>query len=421
MEYCKRCVYPANTQPHILLDEDGICSGCRVVEKRADVDWEDRRSQLDDLLTEYKAIADERNNAYDCIIPVSGGKDSHYQTYLISEVYDMNPLLVTYNHTYNTRIGLRNIRNIVNQFGCDLLRYTSSRETVRKLTRYMLEKTGDVTWHYHAGIMTFPIQTAVNYDIPLIVWGESGYRYKMGMYNTDDMVEFTQKERQEHDMRGFEPEDILDDPQGQELGIEASDLAPFEYPSDSEIEEVGVRGIYLDNFMQWDAHHQTKQMIEECDFATYPRGLHQSNRTFLNYSEIDDAANGTHDYLRYLKFGYGRATDHAVREIRHGRMTREEGIELIERYDHRRPNDLDFFLDFLDMTESEFESSIKDMRDSRIWEQDENGNWYRTDSIGNHLDDSGVEDARLKRTKEAHWTDLTNPIFDYGDRSFVTL
>jgi N-acetyl sugar amidotransferase len=421
MEYCKRCLYPANTQPHILIDEEGVCSGCRVVERRSEVDWDDRRERLEELLSEYEEKARAKDTPYDCIIPVSGGKDSHYQVYLISEVFDLNPLLVTYNHTFNTRIGLRNLRNLVNKFGCDLIRYTSSRETVRKLTRYMLEKTGDVTWHYHAGIMTFPIQTAVNYDIPLIVWGESGYRYKMGMYNSDDIVEFTQKERQEHDMRGFEPKDILEDPRAQELGITSDHLGPFEYPSDSEIEEVGVRGIYLDNFMRWDAHRQTEKMIEEYDFATLPRGTHQSNRTFLNYSEIDDAANGTHDYLRYLKFGYGRATDHATREIRHGRMTREEGIELVKRYDHRRPNDLNFFLDFLDMTEDEFEAAIEDMRDSQIWEQDDDGKWNRTDSVANHIDDPGVEDVRPPESSDRHWTDLNNPLSEFEDREFITI
>jgi N-acetyl sugar amidotransferase len=376
---------------------------------------------LEDLLEEYKEIARENDAPYDCVIPVSGGKDSHYQVYLMTEVYDMNPLLVTFNHSYNTKIGLRNLRNLVDKSGCDLIRYNTSKQTAKKLSKYQLYKTGDITWHYHAGIMTFPIQTAVLYDIPLMIWGESGYRYKVGKYNAEDMVEFTEKERQEHDMRGLEPKDILEDPKSQELGITQSDLAPFEYPSDEAVEEVGLRGIYLDNFMQWDAIPQTKQIIEEWNFATIPQGEHQSNRTFLCFSEIEDAANGTHDYLKYLKYGYGRATDHAAREVRHGRMTREEAIELVEQYDHNRPDDLDYILDFLEMTEQEFFDAIEPMRDQDIWNQTEDGEWVLNDSVGNHKDDSGVDAVRPDATSTHHWTDIENFISDYDDQEFITL
>jgi N-acetyl sugar amidotransferase len=421
MEYCKRCVYPANTQPQIILDDEGVCSGCRVFEKRSQVDWDERKDILQDILNEYSEQAREQGASYDCIIPVSGGKDSHYQVHVISEIYDLDPLLVAYNHTFNTKIGLRNLRNLVEKTGCDLVRYTSNPQTVRKLTKYHLHETGDVTWHYHSGIMTFPIQTAVRYNIPLIIWGEEAYRYKMGMFNPDDMVEFTEKVRQEHDMRGYTPDKILDDPYAQDLGIERSDLGPFRYPSDDEIDEVGVRGIYLDNFMPWDSHAQTQEMIEKYDFATYPIGAHQSGRTFLNYSEIDDAANGMHDYLRYLKYGYGRATDHVVREIRHGRLTREEGIRLVEEYDHRPPNDMDFFLDFLDITEEELEAAIEDMRDTDIWVCDEDDEWYRNDSVGEHVDDDGVDAVRPATDNDDHWSDISNPVTDYKDSDFITL
>ena len=421
MRYCKRCVYPENTQPHIIFDEDGVCSGCRVLERRRTVDWDERKQQLENLLKEYKEVAEANGAPYDCVIPVSGGKDSYYQVYLMTQVYDMSALLVTYNHSYNTAIGLRNLRNLLDKSGCDHIRYNTSKQTARKLSKYQLYKTGDVTWHYHAGITTFPIQTAVAYNVPLMIWGESGYRYKAGMYNAEDMVEFTEKERHEHDMRGLEPSDILDDEMSDELGITATDLAPFEYPADNEVEEVGLRGIYLDNFMQWDAIPQTKKMIDTWDFGTRSLESHQSNRTFLCFSEIEDAANGTHDYLKYLKYGYGRASDHATREIRHGRMTREEAIELVERYDHNRPPDLDFFLEFLDMTEQEFLDAIEPMRDTEVWNKTDDGEWELTDSVGNHVDDPGVDEVRPEVDSSHHWTDLANPIDDYGGQAFITL
>jgi hypothetical protein len=258
----------------------------------------------------------------------------------------------------------------------------------------MLKKVGDVTWHYHAGIMTFPIQVAVKYKIPLIIWGEHGFAELTGMFNQDDMVEFTKKCRQEHSMRGFEPEDIINDP---ESDLTMKDLAPFIYPPDEEIEEVGVRGIYLYNFLPWDARLQTELMVKRYGFETALK----RERTFNIYSKLDDIhANGLHDYLKFLKFGYGRATDDASTEIRYGRMTREEGINMVLKYDSVRPSDLDIYLKFVGMSEKEFEESIDHLRDPKIWEQDWNGKWHLKDSIANHIYDEGVEEARVPLIKD---------------------
>ncbi len=388
MNYCKRCCYPANAKPSIIFDEQGVCSGCRLEESRPHIDWKEREGLLRAILEEYRAKARKNNNPYDCIIPVSGGKDSHFQTYLIKKVYGLNPLLVTYNHIFNTKRGIRNLTNLVKQFSCDLIRFTSNPESVRKISKYMLKKVGDITWHYHAGIMTFPIQIAVERNIPLIVWGEHGFAELTGMFNQDDMVEFTKKVRQEHSMRGFEPEDLIQDP---ESLITQQDLVPFFYPTDQDIERVGVRGIYLSNYMKWDARAQTKLMIEQYGFETAVK----RDRTFHLYDKIDDIhASGAHDYLKYLKFGYGRATDDASNEIRHGRMTREEGIEMVKQYDHVRPRDLDLYLKFVGITEQEFEESVERLRDPQIWEK-RNGKWQVKDLIANHINDAGVDALRL--------------------------
>ena len=394
MEYCKRCCYPANTKPDIIFDEQEVCSGCRVIESRVEIDWEEREAWLRNLLESYKAKARQENQIYDCIIPVSGGKDSHYQTYLMKEVYGMNPLLVTYNHIFNTKLGMRNLTNLVKQFNCDLLRFTINPGSVKKISSYMLKIVGDVTWHYHAGIMTFPIQIAVKHNIPLMIWGEEGFSELTGMFNQDDMVEFTKKKRQEHDMRGFEPEDLLNH---DDNDLEPRDLAAFFYPSDEQIEEVGLRGIYLSNYIRWNARKQTEFMIEKYGFET----AQERDRTFNLYDKLEDIhANGVHDYLKYLKFGYGRATDDASTEIRHGRMTREDGIRMVMRYDSKRPSDLDLYLKFIGMTEEEFEAIIDHLRDPSIWEKTPDGKWRTMDNIGNHIHDPGVDEVRLPLKKE---------------------
>lgn len=380
----------------ILFDEKGVCSGCRYNEQRPKIDWQEREKMLRDLLEKYKAEAKARGSTYDCIIPVSGGKDSHFQTYLMKEVYKMNPLLVTFNHGFNTELGVRNLTNLLNQFNCHLVRFTLNPESIRKIARFMLKKIGDITWHYHAGITTFPIQMAVRYKVPLVIWGEQGFADMMGMYRHEDMLEFSEKIRREHDMRGLEPEDILQDPANKELT--AQDLEPFVYPSEEEIESIGVRGIYVSNFVPWNAKKQTEALIKDYGFET----AEKKERTFNIYDKTDDAANAVHDYLRYLKFGYGRATDDASTEIRYQRMTREEGISQVAKYDSLRPASLDKFLKFLGMTDQEFLGNIDHLRDPQIWEKDGKSVWLVKDSIAKHINDKGVDEVRLPKGNESN-------------------
>lgn len=392
MQYCKRCVYPANAKPGIVLDDDGICSGCRTFEHktifRDKIDWPAREKALGELLAEYSGRQRAKGNPYDCVIPVSGGKDSTYQVWLMREKYGLNPLLVTYNHTFNTTLSIRNLTNLIEQMDCNLLRFTTAPGSAIRMAKYMLQKIGDVTWHYHAGIMTFPIRTAAQYDVPLIIWGEEGYSELVGMHNLDDFVEFTKKKRQEHMMRGFEPEDLLEEP---DCTLTRYDLAPFFYPSDDEIERVGVRGIYLSNYIPWDGRAQAEFVIENLNFES----AQSRDRTFNIYGKTDDIhANGLHDYLKFLKFGYGRATDDAANEIRHGRMSRDQGIDMVLKYDPVRPYDMDIFLKKSGMTEQELLDMVEPMRDPSIWEKGPNG-WQLKDNIGNHRNDDGVAQARL--------------------------
>jgi len=393
MDYCKRCLYPANAKPAIIFDDDGVCSGCRYHESRQRIDWTAREAMLRELLTEFKRRAREAGQIYDCIIPVSGGKDSHYQVHLIKVVYGLNPLLVTFNHCFNSRLGVRNLANLVQQLGCDLIRVTANPQSVRKIARAMVKRVGDLTWHYHAGIRTVPFQVSVNYNIPLIIWGEHGFAELTGMFTLDDLVEFTKWTRQEHDMRGVEAEELID----AEAGIGRADIVPYMFPAEGDIERVGVRGIYLSNFVYWDAKQQAELVIDRYNFMPFSN---RRDRTFNLYSKTDDHANAVHDYMKFLKFGYGRATDDASTEIRHGRMTREEGIEMVRLYDHVRPATLDTYLKFLGMSEVEFEDCLTSMRDPDIWRRDAGGRWQVTDSVVNHAHDKGVDGVRVPQVTD---------------------
>ena len=391
MRYCKRCLYPENAKPYIVFDDEGVCSGCRTSVLYDEVNWIEKEKFLKDILTEYKIKAEKNKSHYDCIIPVSGGKDSHFQAHIIKKKYGLNPLLVTYNHIFNAPLGIRNLHNLINKLGCDIIRFTTNTDSVRKISRYMLKLCGDLTWHYHCGIGTFPMQIAARFKIPLIIWGENNFYYSVGTFNPDDMVEFSRKHRKDFGLRGIEAEEMV----GHD-GIEWRDLSPFIYPSDEEMESVGVRGIYLSNYLPWDDIKQTEMMHEMYGFqpARGPR-----ERTFNLYAKLDDLhSNGTHDYLKYLKFGYGRASDDASTLIRQGRMTREEGIEMVKRYDHIRPRDLEIWLKFVGMSEKEFFDCIDPLRDISIWEKNTNGEWAVNDSVANHVSDKGIDEVRLPLT-----------------------
>jgi N-acetyl sugar amidotransferase len=388
MRYCARCLYPENAKPTIIFDDEGVCSGCRYHESRQklEVNWDERLGMLEKILEEARHMAKARGNSHDCIVPVSGGKDSHFQVWLLKKKYGMNPLLVTFNHIYNSPAGLRNLSNLVERSGCDLIRYTAGVDAVRRISRHMLETVGDLTWHYHAGIRTLPFQIAVKYNIPLIVWGEHGFAELTGIVSLEDFVEFTRWTRKEHDMRGYEPHDLVG-----KGGIVVGDIAPYVYPSDEEIERTEVRGIYLSNFVDWNAKAHAELMIKEWDFAPV---AYERERTFNLYAKIEDHANDVHDFLKYLKFGYGRATDDASMEIRHGRMTREEGIEMVKRYDAREPSTLGHYCDFLGISVQRFYDLVAPMRERALWSPGDSRGATPLDSVDRHTIGAAEEAVR---------------------------
>ena len=213
---------------------------------------------------------------------------------------------------------------------------------------------------------------------------------QVGMFSHTDEVEMTKKLRKEHALMTFDAEDLVNE----EEGVSRRDVQPFIYPFDEELERVGVRGIYLSNYMRWDSKTQHEKMIELYGYETA-----EQERTFNTYEDVHCFHSaGLHDYLKYLKHGYGKVSDHANREIRFGRMTREEGIELVKKYEARKPKDMSLFLEWLGITEEELYSYIDPFRDPNIWQKDDAGQWQLLDSVTNHVNDEGVDAVRLPRT-----------------------
>lgn len=368
MSYCARCVMPAASATPLTYDGNGVCSACRVAAQKAAIDWDRRRRELGDLFQSYRS--DGSN--YDCIVGVSGGKDSYWQVHVVTKMFGLKPLLVTYHGNNYLPAGEYNLNRMREVFDCDHIVVRPGVELLKKMNRLCFHKMGDMNWHGHCGIFTVPIQVAVRYRVPLIVWGEHGFMELGGMFSHADYPEFTAKTRLEHALRGFDWYDMVDE----ELGIAERDLLWAKYPSDDEVDDTGARGIYLSNYLGWDASEHGPLMQELYGWQDSPEPF---DRTYRRMSNLDDMhENGAHDYLKYVKFGYGRATDHACKDVRSGRMSREEAIEMVRAYDDVRPRDLIRWLDYVGMSAAEFDRVADGFRDPRVWARDASGAWVKT-------------------------------------------
>ena len=378
MKYCARCLYPENHPLNLVFDEDGVCSGCRIHEEKDELDWTERRVRLGNLLDSYR---NRSGRNYDCVVPVSGARDSYFIVHTLKREFGMNPLLVHYNKHYNTRRGHRNLAYLRTIFDCDIFSMVLSPQLLTAVTRRTLELRGSIYWHCLAGQTVLPVQVAARYKIPLVVWGAHQGLDQVGMFSHLDEIEMTRRYRKDHDLMGLEAEDIVSEADG----LPERDLRPFFYPHDKEIESVGVRGIYLGNYIRWDSKAQHERMIELYGYETAAQ-----QRTFDTYNDVDCVHySGLHDYIKFLKFGFGKATDHACREIRLKRLAREDAAVLVRRYQDRRPSDLQAFLDWIRMDEASFWALIDRHRDSRIWSRDRAGAWCLADSVLDHPADAG--------------------------------
>lgn len=364
MKFCNRCLYPENHALNIIFDEHGVCSGCRVHEEKYEIDWAKKEHELGSILDHYKA---RPGTSFDCVIPVVGSGDDFFVVDLVKNKYGLNPLLVTYNTHFSTKVGVRNLARLITELDCDHMMSTVGPDTIKEITRLTLDKIGDMYWHVLAGSQTFPVQVATKLDIPLIIWGVNGWLDQVGMFSHHDRVEMTKKVRKEHALRCHDAESLI----GGSEKVSHKDLQAFTYPSDEQLEKSRVRGLYIGNYVLWDSQKQIGSMINKYGYET-----NEQERTFNHYESIHCANNASvHDYVKYLKFGYAKVSDHVARDIRLKRMTKTEGREYIKQYLEVKPKALATFLDWLDMDEQEFMSIIDRFRDPKVWRRNSSGDW----------------------------------------------
>jgi len=371
VRWCTKCVYPSLSATPMEFDQSGVCLGCRMAELRGDTpaqEWERRKRILVDILEQARSRDGSR---HDCVIGVSGGKDSYFQTHYLKKVLGYNPLLVTYYGNNYTPAGERNLRRMAEVFDVDHIIYTPGIDLLKKLNRLGFVVMGDMNWHNHVGIATLPLRIATQNRIPVVVYGEHGYADLCGQFSMNDFVEWTYRNRLEHFARGYEWNYMV----GRE-GITASQMTAYQYPNDQEIFDLGLRTIYLANYVPWDGNANAQQMRELYGFEF---GDLPFERTYRRASNLDDMhENGAHDYLKFIKFGYGRCSDHASKDIRLGIMSRGEGVALVRKHDAVAPGDIARWCEYVGMSRSEFDAIADTFRDPRVWSMAD-GKWRKQD------------------------------------------
>jgi N-acetyl sugar amidotransferase len=364
LTYCKHCVMP-DTKPDLFLDDEGVCNACRSYEKRVEVDWDARRQELLQVLEKYRH---RDGSNWDCIVPVSGGKDSTYQVVRMLQL-GLNPLCVTSTTCDLSLLGRRNIENL-KHLGVDYVEMSPNPLVRAKLNRIGLTQVGDISWPEHVGIFTIPVRAAVQFNVPLIVWGENSQNEYGGPAAAAGNNVLNRRWLEEFGgLLGLRVADLV----GLE-GIESKHLICYTYPSDEELARVGVTGLFLGHYLPWDGLANTL-IAQSNGFATYDKVVEGS---MVNYENLDNHQTGIHDYFKFLKFGFGRATDLACLHIRRGRLTRQDGMEAVRRLDGLFPweylgKPLDEILRPLEMTVDDFVAICDQFTNKRIFKRDGQG------------------------------------------------
>lgn len=364
LTYCKRCVMP-DTKPDLHIDDAGICNACRSYERRVEVDWDSRRLELLKILERYR---NREGSNWDCIVPVSGGKDSTYQVVRMLQL-GMNPLCVTSSTCDLSLLGRANIENL-KRLGVDYIEMSPNANVRATLNRIGLTQVGDISWPEHVGIFTIPVRAAVQFNVPLIVWGENSQNEYGGPAAASENNVLNRRWLEEFGgLLGMRVTDLV----GQE-GIEAKHLIPYTYPTDEELTRVGVTGLFLGHYIPWDG--LSNYLIAQANgFQTYDKVVEGS---LVNYENLDNHQTGIHDYFKFLKFGFGRATDLACLHIRRDRLTRQDGISAVKRLDGKFPweylgKQLDDILRPLNMNVDEFIRVCDKFTNKKIFKRDVSG------------------------------------------------
>ncbi len=368
MKYCSRCTMP-DTRPGITFDNNGVCSACNHYDNRKNVDWDKRYKELEALCDKYRGC--NGPGGYDCAIAVSGGKDSHFQVYMLKEVMGMNPILFTVEDNFPmTDAGVHNLKNLSETFGCTLISCKPNIKIQKVLMRKFFEQYGKPTWYVDRLIYTFPLHMALKFNVPMLCYGEN-VSYEYG--GASDEETYSAKAQINNGVAvGIDTAELIGD------GVTEKDLSLTIAPTAEQLDTLDP--FYLSYFLPWDS-------FRNYHFAK-SRGFHDLTHEWDRqhhvemFDQIDSRAYLIHSWMKYPKFGHAAATDYTARSIRYGLMTREEAIKLIkERDGNIDPLCVRDFCEFCGYSEAEFNAIVDKFYNSEIFYKNDRLRWTLKEPI----------------------------------------
>ena len=374
MKYCSKCLMP-DTRPGITF-AGGVCLPCINYAKQKETDWDARSKELEAICDKYRGC---NGDYYDCAIAVSGGKDSHFQTYIMKEVMGMNPVLLSIGNIDWTETGRENLDNLSDVFGCDIIVLNPNRRVARILAKKTFIELGSPTWYADALIYAFPYRMAMHLGLKLLVYGENvNYMYG-GQYDFETPAATLQPLNDV--VKQVDWSTWFKDDQ-----VTPKDLESARQPSIEECEKFGLEPIYLSYFVPWDSHHN----YEVAKRWGFKQLVHEYVRegTLEQYNQIDSIGYLLNQYLKYPKFGHASATEMASRWIRAGLKTREEMIPFVKQYDRNLDQGIvEKFCEFTHMSPREFWRVMDKWYNRELFEQDSDGVWHEKFEVGVGLRD----------------------------------
>ena len=368
---CKECVI-SNQRPRIIFDEKGVCSGCKNQKEKKNKDWKTREKELIELLDQHRS----KNGSYDVLIPSSGGKDSAYVAHQLKYKYDMNPLTVTWAPLKYTDIGKQNLE-AHNASGFTNLLFTPNPKMNGKIARLCLEELGDAFHVFVLGQYCFPFHMALKFNIKLVFYGENGEAEYAGVQDAQDLPYKPFVKLKNHHFKGADIDELVD------FGINnkdylnkndfnKGDLDFYKLPDLNQLDKAGIKGKHFFGYYKnWVPQENFYYAAKN---TGYSPAKERQEGTYSRYASLDDKMDGFHYYFRYIKFGLGRCTEDASHEIRDGHISREEGVNLIKKYDGEFPQKyFSEFLDFLNLPKEDFYRIVDSWRADHLWKKTHNG------------------------------------------------
>ena len=358
MNFCKSCFYP-DTKPDLAFNDSGFCAACISFKKREKIDWKKREEKFLEVVNQIKK---DRNSEYDCIIPVSGGKDSTYQV-IKGLDYGLKILCVNSRTCSLTPIGRENLDNIKN-LGVDMMELAPNPIVRKKLNKLCLKEVGDISWPEHISIFTLPIKIALKLNIKLIVWGENSQNEYGGPLESLENTTLNRGWLEEFGgLLGLRLSDLID-----HYGFDKRDLEFYKYPDPKKISESKIQSLFFGYFFPWDGHRNA--IVSQKKGFKFHDNIVEG--TGVKYENLDNYQTGIHDYFKYLKYGFGRTTDIMNNLYRRNLISKSEAYNNIKKYDGNFPSTylgkkIEDILKDIDLNINEFEKICDKFTNKKIF------------------------------------------------------